>query len=254
MDRTRYITFGEWAQQIYGPPVVPALNARNVVAHLVHAKRLRDSLAPGLNSPPTQPDPAESSSDTSTTLDTESEFAARTHETTPKSHATTEPVPPWVALNNKSAPLNHTTGEPSKEKLPNPPPRPRLGEMSQWMYDRLSRIDQLEYLVKRKIKTFREDSGARCIFRNTNLFNIDREEGERRRRFFEKNGEEAFLTRYIDSDYTGRVELIYIDPEEAERRYQFFEKHGREAFLTRYSNSDYTGRFEFLYIDPEEVD
>lgn len=29
-----------------------------------------------------------------------------------------------------------------------------------------------------------------------------------------KNGEQAFLARYINSDYTGRVEFLYIDPEE----------------------------------------
>lgn len=214
MDPTRNISFAQWAQQIYGPPLVPTINARNVVEHLVQAKQLRDSYTSCLNSPPTQPDVAESFYGTSTTLDNESQFAASTHKTTAESLATTDPTPPWFAANNKSVPLHHATEEQAKENLPKPQPGPPLAAMNKWMYDRLSRIEQLELLVRLKIKTYREYIGVPYIFQNIQFWNIDWEERERRRHFFKKKGEEAFIARYINSNYTGRVEFLYVDPEE----------------------------------------
>lgn len=80
-------------------------------------------------------------------------------------------------------------------------------------YKSLSRVEQLEYLVKIKIEAFREHLHVHIPFHSMQS-EIDEQEGERRRKFFKKNGEGAFWARYIDSDYTGCVEFLYIDPSE----------------------------------------
>lgn len=80
------------------------------------------------------------------------------------------------------------------------------------MYSRLSRIEQLEYLIRWKIMIFRQQLGVPCIFQNMQLWDIDWEERGRRRKFFDKNGDEAYLARYINSDYVGRVEFHCTDP------------------------------------------
>lgn len=213
MDPAHNITFAKWAQQIYGPPSVPTLNARNVVEELVHAKQVRDSSTPGLTFTPKQAHPAESFCSPCTTLNNESHFPASTQRTTPLSLATTETTRLRVTTNHKSVPLNDTEafwqGHLSKSS-----PGPRSPQTSQWMYRRLSRSRQLEYLVSLKIMTFREHIGAPYIFRNIQLWNIDYEECHRRRQFFQKNGEEEFLAEYINSDYTGAVDFLHIDPEE----------------------------------------
>lgn len=77
----------------------------------------------------------------------------------------------------------------------------------------LSRVDQLEFFVKAKIETFRKHMRVHHPQCDRQWY-IDEEEDERRRKFFEKKGEEAYLARYIDSDYTGRVEFLYVDPKE----------------------------------------
>lgn len=80
-------------------------------------------------------------------------------------------------------------------------------------YKSLSRVEQLEYFVKIKIEAFREHMHVHIPLYSMQS-EIDEQEVERRRRFFKKNGEEAFRARYIDSDYTGCVEFLYIDPSE----------------------------------------
>lgn len=79
----------------------------------------------------------------------------------------------------------------------------------------LSSVDQLEYLVKIKIENFREHVRVHVPL-DSHQSRIDREEEKRRRMFFEKNGEEAYRVRYIDSDYSGHVEFLYIDPSEVQ--------------------------------------
>lgn len=76
-------------------------------------------------------------------------------------------------------------------------------------------IDQLEYLVNIKIENFREHVRVHIPL-DSHQSRIDREEEKRRRMFFEKNGEEAYRVRYIDSDYSGHVEFLYIDPAEVQ--------------------------------------
>lgn len=210
MDPAHNVTFAKWAQQIYGPPSVPTLNARNVVEILVHAKQLRHS-TPGLNFTPKQP--AGSFCSTCTTLNNEPHFSASTQKTTPLSLATTDTTRLRIETNNKSVPLDFTKAV-RQGYLSKPSPGPQSLQISRRKYRRLSRREQLEYLVKLKIKTFREHIGAPYIFRNIQLWNIDCEECRRRRRFFKKNGEEEFLARYINSDYTGPVGFLYIDLKE----------------------------------------
>lgn len=84
-------------------------------------------------------------------------------------------------------------------------------EKTKTWYRSLPRVDQLEYLVKIKIETFREHVRVHVPL-YTRQWYIDEEEDKRRRKFFEKKGEEAYRARYIDSEYTGHVEFLYVDP------------------------------------------
>lgn len=154
----------------------------------------------------------------------------RRHLDTPKnmqegptpSSTITDASRPEFSTATKGVPLKPTKATAQKKISKTEPELPSL-EIGQhpdpitvYQRDRsLSSVDQLEYLVKIKIDNFREhvrvhvplDSHQSCI---------DREEERRRRMFFEKNGEEAYRVRYIDSDYSGHVEFLYIDPAEVQ--------------------------------------
>lgn len=127
-----------------------------------------------------QPSSQSSSLGTSPSLTNKTQFAASTPKTTPE-NVTSEKTKKW--------------------------------------YRSLSRVDQLEFLVKIKIETFREHVRVYvplCVPLCDRQWYIDEEEDERRRKFFEKKGEEAYWARYIDSEYTGRVEFLYVDPKEVD--------------------------------------
>lgn len=75
--------------------------------------------------------------------------------------------------------------------------------------------DQLEYLVKIKIKNFRDKLDVQIPL-GCRLWEIDRDEDGRRLKYFQKHGRQAFFDQYIDSDYVGPVEFLYIDPKESD--------------------------------------
>ncbi|KAG6366043.1 hypothetical protein INS49_000219 [Diaporthe citri] len=151
----------------------------STIEYLANAKYLKDFSTSGLIFPPKQPSPQSSFHGTSPSPINETQFTASAQKTSPE-NATPENATP---------------------------------EQTKKWYRSLSRVDQLEYLVKIKIETFREHVRVHVPL-YTRQWYIDEEEDRRRRKFFEKNGEEAYLARYIDSEYTGHVEFLYVDPNE----------------------------------------
>lgn len=139
-----------------------------------------------------------------------------------ESSTTTNPTRPEFAAATKTASLKRTTATTQKNITTPEPELPPLEidhslwypdpiALSKWFRSR-SRVEQLEYLVKIKIDTFREKLRVHVPL-YTRQWYIDGEEDRRRRKFFKKNGEEAYRARYIDSDYTGHVEFLYIPME-----------------------------------------
>lgn len=192
MSTTSNATFAQWAEQIYGPSSRSTSNTlgASCVDYLVHTKYLRDASTSGLTSPSKQPSSQRS---TSSSLNHETRFTASTQETTPEKTPRTSSESP-AAINW------------GYERLWSPDPI----AIPEWYYKSLSRVDQLEYFVKVKIEVFRVHMQVHVPL-HSRQSQIDKQEGERRRRFFHKNGEDAFRARYIDSDYTGCVEFLYID-------------------------------------------
>lgn len=219
MDATRSNSIRQWAQQVYGPPSRTAANTRDLIEELVRANRRRDSSKFGCTSPSQQTlFQGDASSDGASTLwydetwNDDDFYGAMTPGTTPESSSTNDPTTDESSATDSST---IPTSLASKERGTVGPAEPPPGIlMEPCMYNKLSRIEQLEYLIRLKIMIFRQQLGVPCVFRNMQLWNIDWEERNRRRKFFEKNGDEAYLACYINSDYVGRVEFHYIHPEE----------------------------------------
>ncbi|KAG8168118.1 hypothetical protein KVR01_003807 [Diaporthe batatas] len=243
MDTTRSKSFRLLAQQIYGPASGKSTNARDLIEELLYAKRHRPRgcSTSGVISPSKQPlpqdeassDGAPTSRDDETSVDDNFHEAMRSEMTT-KSVSIEAPTTDGSSATEYSTPLTSSTTQElpqpsaSTDRLlamlpppcastvdpkgpPHPPPEI---PMEPCMVGGVSRIEQLEYLIRWKIMIFRQRLGVPYIFRSTQLWDIDCWEQDRRRNFFEKNGEEAYLARYINSDYVGRVEFHYIAPEE----------------------------------------
>lgn len=173
------IFFSYTTQHPHSPTILSkkVQNMAPTIECLANASYLKDLSAYGLSFPQKQPSTQSSSRSTSPSPTNEAQFAASTPKTTPE---------------------NSTSENSTHEK-------------NKTWYRSLSRVEQLEYLVKIKIETFREHVRV-----HVPLFGrewcIDEEENRRRRKFFEKKGEEAYWARYIDSNYTGHVEFLYVDP------------------------------------------
>ncbi|POS81085.1 hypothetical protein DHEL01_v200501 [Diaporthe helianthi] len=189
----------------------------DLVEQLVHAKYPRACSTSGSTAPSKQPHPQDTTSSNGTSSlcfdDTwgTASCGMMTPNTTPVSFATDQLAQPSAAT---SGPLITSLPETRTDysKDTRDPPSGIL--MKPYMYSRLSRIEQLEYLIRWKIMVFRQRLGVPYIFRNMQLWNIDWEERGCRRTFFEKNGDEAYFARYINSDYVGRMDFHYIRPEE----------------------------------------
>lgn len=199
------IAFTEWAKQKYDTSSQPIPSTPKIthLGYLMTCKHLEGYTTNGVL-PPQQPTTASSAKDTSTTPNKELRSAATTRNTTP--------LQPSGATAQKNAPKPEAETElPGLEIAES---ICCLDEVSpdKW-YTSLTRIQQLELFVNIKIKTFREHMRV-LILPHTRLWDIDQEEDARRRKFFKKYGEAAYWTRYIDSDYTGRVDFLYIDPKE----------------------------------------
>lgn len=194
MTPTRNATFAQWAEQTYGPSSKPTLNTQMIsdVEYLVSVKYLKDLSESGLVFPAKHPSTPDSFFSTSPSVERAFHFGSSTQTTTP----------------SKTTPTKTKTTPLEIDQHPDP--------IAVYKRDSsLSSVDQLEYLVKIKIDNFREHVRVHVPL-GSHQSRIDREEEKRRRMFFEKNGEEAYRVRYIDSDYSGHVEFLYIDPTEVQ--------------------------------------
>lgn len=167
-------------------------NMARTIECLANASYLKDLSAYGLSFPPKQPSTQSSSHGTSPSLTNEAQSASSTPKTTPE-NSTHEDSTSEDSTPEDSTPENATL------------------EWTKKWYRSLSRVDQLEYLVKIKIDTFREHVRVH-VLPFGRQWCIDEEENRRRRKFYEKKGEEAYWARYIDSNYAGHVEFLYVDP------------------------------------------
>ncbi|KAI3395919.1 hypothetical protein diail_630 [Diaporthe ilicicola] len=244
MASARNSTVAQWAQQIYGPTSKPpnhGAGLRSDIEFLVALKSLNKISTSTPVLPPKQFTNATGSSHSSTasTPSQEAHSAASTQETSQKTTPepvptskrnpsefaiSTEKIPLESATTIRRLPLKHrdATAQQKATKKAEPEGPSLEVDWRIWYPDpiavdkyvrSLSEVDQLEYFVRIKIKTFREKLRV-SVPLYTKQWRKDKEEDAYRRKFFEKHGAEAFKDQYIYSNYFGPNGALCLERKE----------------------------------------